>query len=156
MTVTYDPKRHCGARTRRPGSHPECVQVKGWRTDHKGSGNCYLHLGNTPNGKKAAAREARFAEVLDTIAGVALTDLAGRLARLAFAGAVSIDSADHEDFSRAVSAFAKAAERAEGSKLTLEGRIDILAGVPEDEAAAALAEIERMLAAARHKALAAE
>jgi hypothetical protein len=31
--------------------------VKGWRTDHPGSGNCRWHGGNSPNGKKHAATE---------------------------------------------------------------------------------------------------
>ena len=35
-----------------------CGNARGFRTDHPGAGDCYLHGGNTPNGKKYARREA--------------------------------------------------------------------------------------------------
>ena len=46
---------HCGARTKSKGT--PCTLVKGWRTDHPGSGNCRWHGGGSPNGKKHAASE---------------------------------------------------------------------------------------------------
>lgn len=54
-TRPYDPDKHCGA-------HPDaeegpCRLPKGWGTDHKGSGNCRKHGGNTPNGVAHARHE---------------------------------------------------------------------------------------------------
>ena len=47
--------RSCGAHTKSKGT--PCTLVRGWRTDHPGSGNCRWHGGNSPNGKKHAATE---------------------------------------------------------------------------------------------------
>jgi len=47
--------RACGARTKSKGT--PCTLVRGWRTDHPGSGKCRWHGGNSPNGKKYAATE---------------------------------------------------------------------------------------------------
>lgn len=44
----------CGARTR---SGDPCRNPAGYKTDHVGSGRCAFHLGSTPNGRMAAARE---------------------------------------------------------------------------------------------------
>lgn len=59
MSRPFDPERMCGATTnaRFNGGAP-CRQPKGYRTDHAGIGECWLHGGRTPNGRKAAAREA--------------------------------------------------------------------------------------------------
>ncbi len=54
MSIEFDPGRHCGAKNRR-GSR--CLRSKGWGTRHRGSGRCKFHAGNTPNGRKAAAKE---------------------------------------------------------------------------------------------------
>jgi hypothetical protein len=54
MTVATDPAKRCGAKAR---SGRPCKQPRGARTDHPGSGKCWLHGGATPNGKKAAQRE---------------------------------------------------------------------------------------------------
>lgn len=51
----FDPSRDCGATSKRTGQ--PCTQIKGHRTDHPGRGHCWLHGGNTPNGKKHAAEE---------------------------------------------------------------------------------------------------
>jgi hypothetical protein len=51
----FDPETMCGGRTKSRGT--PCTLVKGWRTDHAGSGNCRWHGGATPNGKKHAATE---------------------------------------------------------------------------------------------------
>lgn len=53
--VQAGPAPKCGALGKRNGK--PCKNPRGFRTDHPGVGNCYLHLGNTKNGKKAAARE---------------------------------------------------------------------------------------------------
>lgn len=45
----------CGG-TNRKGR--PCTRLAGWGTDHMGHGNCKYHTGSTPNGKKAAAKEA--------------------------------------------------------------------------------------------------
>lgn len=44
----------CGARAR---SGDPCRNPAGYKTDHVGSGRCAFHLGSTPNGRMAAARE---------------------------------------------------------------------------------------------------
>jgi len=64
MTRAYDPKVHCGAKSHSRGL--PCVQWKGFRTDHPGSGHCTFHGGATPTNKKAAARE-RVARALDQL-----------------------------------------------------------------------------------------
>jgi hypothetical protein len=46
----------CGATNKRNGK--PCRMSRGFRTDHPGFGHCYLHGGNTPDGRKYAAREA--------------------------------------------------------------------------------------------------
>lgn len=48
-------KVKCGARTKqREGG--TCVLGAGWGTDHPGAGNCKLHGGATPNGRKGGRR----------------------------------------------------------------------------------------------------
>lgn len=63
MTV-FNAAIHCGANGKRGGG--PCRNSKGFRTDHQGSGRCYLHAGSTENGKKAAAieRAVKAAELL--------------------------------------------------------------------------------------------
>lgn len=143
MTITFNPEIHCGAR-RKQGGEP-CRKSKGHWTDHKGAGRCWLHGGRTPNGVQFARREMRFRAAVDALAGLTLAQIADKLARLAAAGAISVEDPDHEDFLRAVNAFAKAAERAEGTKITLEGRIDFLASIPDHELEEAIAEAERLV-----------
>jgi hypothetical protein len=55
----FDAERHCGAATnaRWNGGTP-CRLPKGFRTDHAGTGNCWLHGGRSPNGERHAEREA--------------------------------------------------------------------------------------------------
>lgn len=48
------PIKTCGAKTR--AGHP-CGKSRGWGTDHLGTGNCKLHGGASPNGRKYAAKE---------------------------------------------------------------------------------------------------
>jgi len=61
--MLFNPEKHCGIPRRSsdekgPGKKGEpCKNSKGYRTDHKGSGNCYLHGGQHQNGKTAAANE---------------------------------------------------------------------------------------------------
>lgn len=47
---------YCGATSKRTGA--PCRMRRGFRTSHPGTGNCWLHFGATPNGAKAAQREA--------------------------------------------------------------------------------------------------
>lgn len=73
MTVEFDPKKHCGAKTR---AGTKCRLRKGHRTDHVGAGRCSKHGGNTPNGKKGAQPEVienvlRTLKIEDTIDPVA-------------------------------------------------------------------------------------
>jgi len=51
----YTPRPRCGARRRDGGS---CQNGSGARTDHPGSGSCWLHTGATSNGRKYAQRQA--------------------------------------------------------------------------------------------------
>ncbi len=62
MEVTPNP--HCGARTRAGDS---CGNKAGFRTDHVGFGQCYLHGGATETGKKhaKAIRDDAFARILE-------------------------------------------------------------------------------------------
>lgn len=55
--TTFDAARHCGATTRQPGRGP-CRNAKGFKTSHRGAGNCYLHGGRSPSGRRHAEREA--------------------------------------------------------------------------------------------------
>lgn len=54
---TYDPDKHCGATNRTGNADGQCTLVKGWGTDHKGTGRCRFHGGNTPSGEKHAQVE---------------------------------------------------------------------------------------------------
>jgi hypothetical protein len=54
--------RKCGAKTRSGG---KCSLAAGQGTDHIGSGRCKFHGGATPNGKKAAAKEAALTMALE-------------------------------------------------------------------------------------------
>lgn len=54
---TYDPAIHCGAHNRTGNADGRCTLVKGWGTDHTGTGNCKFHGGLSPNGKTAARTE---------------------------------------------------------------------------------------------------
>ena len=59
LAVAFDPAKHCGAETNPLfNDATPCSQPKGWGTDHVGSGHCRKHLGTSPNGIKAAAKEA--------------------------------------------------------------------------------------------------
>jgi hypothetical protein len=51
----FDPSKHCGAKHKRDAL--PCRHPKGFRTDHLHAGNCWLHGGSSPNGKKYAGRE---------------------------------------------------------------------------------------------------
>lgn len=56
---TFDAQRHCGAQTNeRWNDGVPCKQPKGFRTDHAGTGHCWLHGGSSPNGKRHAQHEA--------------------------------------------------------------------------------------------------
>lgn len=54
---TYDPAKHCGAKNRTGNGDGRCTLVKGWGTDHTGTGNCRFHGGTTPSGNLAAKKE---------------------------------------------------------------------------------------------------
>jgi len=56
LPVPFDPKIHCGVKSRRTGL--PCKQYRGHRTDHSGFGHCWLHGGRAPTGKRQAARQA--------------------------------------------------------------------------------------------------
>lgn len=58
MSVVFDPEIHCGGKTNPLIGAAPCRQRKGVRTDHSGAGNCWLHGGRSPNGKRHAATEA--------------------------------------------------------------------------------------------------
>jgi hypothetical protein len=55
LKVAFDPERHCGATRKRDGG--PCRHPRGFRTDHPGAGNCYVHGGRSPNGIKHAQHE---------------------------------------------------------------------------------------------------
>ena len=137
----------CGAT--RKGAHTPCQQAAGVRTDHPGFGRCWLHGGRTQNGRLYAAREAKFAETLDAIASLTLTEIADRLARLAAGEILASANYGPGYVERLVNAFARAAERAEGSKVSIEHKIEYLAQIPDDELEAAIAEAERLVSAKR-------
>lgn len=65
----------CNARIKRKGEPARCGMRAGHRTDHQGYGSCWVHCGNTENGKKEGARlmyadqlagKTRFGQALDT------------------------------------------------------------------------------------------
>jgi hypothetical protein len=56
VSRAFDRARHCGA-TGKQGGGP-CRHPKGARTDHRGTGKCWLHGGRTPNGRRHAQTEA--------------------------------------------------------------------------------------------------
>ncbi len=58
MKIVFDPERHCGGKTNPLNGATPCRQAKGMRTDHVGTGNCWLHGGRTPNGERHAQHEA--------------------------------------------------------------------------------------------------
>lgn len=51
----FDPEKHCGGETK---AGPPCRRGKGQGTSHPGFGSCAKHAGSTPNGRKAAGKEA--------------------------------------------------------------------------------------------------
>lgn len=51
---SYDPSKHCGGEC---ADGQPCTRGKGQGTDHPGFGNCKLHTGATPNGRKSAMKE---------------------------------------------------------------------------------------------------
>lgn len=57
MSVTFDAALHCGAATNPLNGATPCRMRKGYRTDHVGTGNCWLHGGRSPNGERHATRE---------------------------------------------------------------------------------------------------
>ena len=63
MELTPNP--HCGATLK--SGNGSCGHQAGWGTDHPGFGNCKLHGGATPTGKKHAAsvRQELFAAILE-------------------------------------------------------------------------------------------
>lgn len=126
-----------------------CGNWKGQGTDHPGVGGCRNHWGTTKSGRAHAQTEARMKAALDLFLSLSLSQIANGLARDAAARALATDPARSEDYARNVGAFARAAERAEGSKITIEGRLQFLQQLTDDEVEAAHAEIKRLLAEAR-------
>lgn len=57
MSITFDAAEHCGATTNPLNGATPCRNRKGYRTDHVGVGNCYLHGGRSPNGERHATKE---------------------------------------------------------------------------------------------------
>lgn len=139
--------RSCGARTKSKGT--PCMLVQGWRTDHPGFGNCRWHGGNSPNGKIHAASEAKAKAALEAFADLTLSKIGDALAREAAARAFGTSEENAENFARNVTAFSRAADRAEGSKITIETKLEFLAGLPDSELDAAIAEAERLVAGAK-------
>src|SRR3954453_704158 len=79
MATTPDQRRKfplCGARRRQGGG--TCAHYAGMRTDHPGTGYCWLHTGRTENGNKHAAkaeakrRAVEFGALIDLEPGQAL------------------------------------------------------------------------------------
>ena len=58
FVVVFDAAVHCGAKTNPLNDEAPCKNRKGFGTTHVGSGLCELHGGSSPNGAKAAAKEA--------------------------------------------------------------------------------------------------
>lgn len=54
---TRPDKPKCGAKRRQGPEGARCTRPAGWGTDHVGTGNCKLHGGTTPNGKKSAQKQ---------------------------------------------------------------------------------------------------
>lgn len=96
----------CNARIKRKGEPARCGMRAGHRTDHQGYGSCWVHCGNTENGKKEGVRlmyadqlagKTRFGEVIPTDP---MLGLLGEVSRTA--GAIAyvqwcIDSTRGED-----------------------------------------------------------
>lgn len=61
---TLEPERSNGRCNFPRRNNPPCKRPAGDRTDHHGYGNCWIHGGNSPNGKKSAAR-AKVAELVE-------------------------------------------------------------------------------------------
>ena len=141
------PTVHCDATTKR--RHMPCTQKAGHRTNHQGYGRCWLHGGRAPGGIAFGKRGERYHEAINNFAALSLAQIADKLARLAAAGAVSVTAEDHDDFLRAVTAFARAAERAEGSKVSIETKVSFLAELSDEELDRAIAEAERIVAEAK-------
>jgi hypothetical protein len=139
----------CGSRTKSKGT--PCTLPRGWRTDHFGSGNCRWHGGATPNGAKHAASEAAAKAALEAFADLTLSNIGDALAREAAARAFGTAEGNAENFARNVTAYSRAADRAEGSKITIETKLEFLAALPDSELDAAIAEAERLVAGARAK-----
>jgi hypothetical protein len=149
--IVFDPAKHCGGKTNALNGSRPCRRQKGAGTDHKGSGHCDLHFGKTINGRKHAESEARAKEALEAFADLSLSKIGDALAREAAARAFGTAEENAEDFARNVTAFDRAADRAEGSKITVESKIEFLAHLPDAELDAAIAEAERLIEQARSK-----
>jgi hypothetical protein len=147
----FDPDKHCGGATNALNGSRPCTQYKGWGTDHKGTGSCKLHFGKSKNGRKHADSEAKAKAALEAFADLSLSKIGDALAREAAARAFGTTEENAEDFARNVTAFDRAADRAEGSKLTIESKLEFLAMLPDAELEAAIAEAERLVAQAKAK-----
>jgi hypothetical protein len=52
MKIVFDPNKHCGAKVKQHNGESEyCRQRKGYKTDHLGTGRCYLHGGRSTSAK---------------------------------------------------------------------------------------------------------
>ena len=139
----FRPEHDCGALSKRTGS--PCKNAKGYKTDHPGFAHCKLHFGNTPNDHKHAASEAKAKAALESFVDLSLSKIGDALAREAAARAFGTDEANAEDFARNVTAFGRAADRAEGSKITIDSKLEFLARLPDAELDAAIAEAQRLV-----------
>jgi hypothetical protein len=94
----------CGAETRSGGN---CGRPKGWGTDHVGFGNCKLHAGSTPNGRKHGARlraMGEFGSLLEECGVLvegrshfdALTDALDRAGRMVVAWGLKVEELDDD------------------------------------------------------------
>jgi hypothetical protein len=141
---TIDPPKDC------PDPTHKCTQPLGAGTGHKGYGYCRFHGGNMPILAMSGERQMKVAAELDAMTGLSLSLIGDRLARVAAAEAMS--RRDNEDaFGKYVRAFAQAAERAEGSHLTVEGRVGVLAEASDEELAAVYRRLTDMVEEARRQ-----
>lgn len=141
----FNPDTDCGAKTNPIVGALPCKHQKGWGTKHVGAGQCRLHGGTTPNGRKHAASEAKAKAALESFVDLSLSKIGDALAREAAARAFGTDEANAEDFARNVTAFDRAADRAEGSRITIDSKLEFLARLPDAELDAAIAEAQRLV-----------
>lgn len=117
-----------------------CKNLAGLRTTHPGHDECFAHAGRSSLMSRLGEKSIWRAAAMEALSGLSLSAIGDRLAREAAASAIVVVN-DPEAFGRYVRAFAQAAERAEGSKLTVDARIGVLAEASDEELAGVYREL---------------